>query len=552
MDAPTHQAHYTPHRQEPVYLVWLKRNLRLEDNPCLLLALTKARAAHRQVQLLYVHEPSLEQDPHYSERHFRFIAQSLDAMDADMAQYGIDHRVLRLKGECVPVLELLLNRRPIAGLYSEEEIGILRTWDRDKAVARWCRKRGIAWTETQHAGVERGRGNRMDWRKQWYSWVSQPIRPWHDLAEGALPAGSKGDAAMASAASPTEPGRLVALPLLPTAQAQAWTQNMPRPLWPASPVHAPKVSGLEAGKAEGFGMQHGGSSNAKLALRDFLVDGAPNYMRNIGKPVESRLSCSRLSPYLAWGNLSLRQAWQAAEVLKQSHGPSRSLRAFQSRLRWRDHFMQKFEMESSMEWASVNSGYHGLNKPLNTAWVNAWETGQTGIPMVDASMRCLNATGYLNFRMRAMLVSFLCHHLWQPWQSAALHLARQFLDFEPGIHYPQLIMQAGETGTNTIRMYNPVKQGLDRDPDGRFVRQWVPELQHCPSSCIHTPWTMDLFEQHASGIRLGENYPLPIVDLAQSGKHARSILWAMRKDPLVRRESQRILAKHTVPSHRIP
>ena len=101
-------------------------------------------------------------------------------------------------------------------------------------------------------------------------------------------------------------------------------------------------------------------------------------------------------------------------------------------------------MESEMEFRSINKGYKN-NKTINKKYLNAWKKGNTGFPLVDASMRCVVKTGYLNFRMRALLVSFLTHHLWQNWQDGAVHLAKNFLDFEPGIHYPQFQMQAGET-----------------------------------------------------------------------------------------------------------
>ena len=165
-------------------------------------------------------------------------------------------------------------------------------------------------------------------------------------------------------------------------------------------------------------------------------------------------------------------------------------------------------------------------------------------------MRCLNTTGYLNFRMRAMLVRVATHHLWQPWQAITGHLAQQFLDFEPGIHFPQVQMQAGVTGTNTVRMYNPVKQGQDHDPEGQFIREWVPELRTCPDAYLHEPWTMPPLEQEFSNFRIGIDYPAPLVDLATAARKARETIWGHRSNPLVQSEQDRILAKHIVPGPR--
>lgn len=482
--------------REEINIVWLKRDLRLQDNE----AIYNALQTNKRILIIYVFENSLINDPHYSPRHWNFIKQSIQDLNEDLEAYNT--KILAVTSEVITVFNQLQSYFKIDTVFSHQETGLLITYKRDKDFKRYCRNNNINWIENNNNGVLRGLLNREDWFEKWDEYMNSPeLKYTFDTKN-----------------------------LITVDEIKDLEKSF-------------IVTNLHTENNQHF--QKGGTKMAWRYANGFFKERHKNYMYNISKPALSRESSSRLSPYIAWGNVSIRQIYQKAQDFITDEN-KRHLGAFISRLRWQAHFIQKFEMEHTMEEASVNKGYHKLKKHLSKAYQKAWKEGQTGFPLVDASMRCLVETGYLNFRMRSMLVSFFTHILWQPWQDATYHLSQQFLDFEPGIHFPQLQMQAAETGINNIRIYNPIKNSLEHDADATFIKKWVPELANLPLAFIHEPYLMTPLDEQFNNFKLGENYPYPIVDGKKARKKASDILFAMRTTPEVISENFRILKKHTL------
>lgn len=469
-------------------LVWFKRDLRVTDHP----ALSHA-AAMGPVLPVYIVEPGLWAQPDASGRQYALLAEALDSLRADLAALG-QPLILR-SGDAVEVLARLQAKHGFTRMVSHEETGNAWTFARDRRVAAWARGNGIDWLELPQSGVVRRLKGRDGWARQRDAFVAAPVLP-----APALPPVAEGSGALPGARS----------------------LGLPEDRCP--------------------NRQRGGRPAAMLALEGFLEARGQTYRFAMSSPLTAERACSRLSPHLALGTLSVREVVhataQAREVWRGQRDWSASLRSFEARLAWRDHFMQKLEDQPSIETRALHPA---MDAPRGSdpARLAAWAKGETGLPFVDACMRYLNATGWLNFRMRAMLMAVASYHLWLDWRLTGAHLARQFTDYEAGIHWPQVQMQSGTTGINALRIYNPVKQGYDQDPQGAFVRRWLPELAPVPDAFVHEPWRWPMARQVLAG-----RYPDPIVDPAQAAREAKLALAGARKVEGFRAVSAAVAQKH--------
>ena len=481
--------------QPATALVWFKRDLRLHDHAPLIAAQAGARALG-----LYVIEPEWLNSSECDASHVEFALGCVAELRAALAQRGMP--LLMREGSMVEVLAQLHNEVAFTHLLSHEETGTGWSYSRDKQVASWCMRQRVIWKEFSQNGVIRRLRSRSGWATRWQTRMDSPVYP--------LPAGFVGATHLNQ-------------PELPT----------------LAQLHLP---------AHGKALQASGEKAARQTLRSFLQLRAFDYRKGLSSPLTAQDSCSRLSPHLAFGTVSMRivhQATQAAILRTPDRTLAYALQGFSGRLRWHCHFMQKLEDEPDIEFNNFAHAYDGLREGhFNDGYFAAWCQGRTGYPMVDACMRSLLATGWLNFRMRAMLVSFSSYHLWLHWREPGLFLARQFLDFEPGIHWSQMQMQSGTTGINTLRMYSPTKQAQDHDADGSFIRRWVPELARVPLPYLAEPWKMDISVQRMARCLIGVDYPAPIVDDRMAITAAKERLYGLRKTPVARQEAGKVQERH--------
>ena len=466
---------------------WVKRDLRLADT----IALNAALETGLPVVPLFIFEPSILQAPEYSSMHAHAQANAIQSLRDDLQALGSGCIVLKAEGE--EAFSYLRKKVEIKAVFSQEETGAEFTYIRDRRMAEWFQSQGIVWKEMSQGGTIRRCNNRNKQellRKNYYS--AAPLK---------VP---------------------LSIPFLPKALLELASQ----------PVPSLADLGFEQSRHL---LQRVNEKEAHVVLKGFLASRSKGYRYRISSPTTAFTSGSRLSVHLAWGTISSRTIFDAVsnaqKASKNNEQREKDLRAFRSRLHWRDHFIQRLESASWMEFQPLNPLFADL--PYREDWekyLAAWLAGETGFPMVDASMRCLSFTGFLNFRMRAMVTSFATHALRIDWRKINAPLAAIMYDYEPGIHLSQIQMQAGITGINTLRVYSPAKQLADQDQNLIFVRKWLPEL-----SKISNEDVLKAGNSHIPG------YIEPIVDFAAETKLMKDALYSLKKSAENQVEGAKVL-----------
>ena len=486
-------------RERETVILWFKRDLRTNDH-CPLASLANFQGT---VIPLYIIEPEYWKQKDCSLMQWNFLKDSLRELNNELIEFGLP-LVYRF-GKATQIFEDIAKRCNLKSIIAHEETGNLWTYKRDIEVKKWAENRNVIFKEHPTNGVFRRLNSRNGWKEKRARRMSK------SLCEKPTKIGYR---------SNLEPGEI------PITPVKFKNQNC-------------------------AGNLKGGSVAAHEVLKSFIENRHKSYRKSISSPLTAEVHSSRLSAHLTWGTISSREivhcikavgdlARENAKLVNKG-----DLAAFSSRLAWRCHFIQKLEDQPSIERTCMHGAFEDVRaKDGNKKFLEAWSAGSTGFPLVDACMRFLKQNGWINFRMRAMLSSFASYNLWLDWREFGPHLARSFIDYEPGIHFSQLQMQSGVTGINTWRIYNPVKQSIDNDPEGVFIRRWVPELKNVHLNHIHEPWKMDVDTQKNYKCVIGKDYPDRIIDHQTSGREARLKLGRIAKSDGYAEIKKKVLKKH--------
>ncbi|PQA59401.1 FAD-binding domain-containing protein [Siphonobacter curvatus] len=423
-------------------ILWFQRDLRCSDH----LPLQAALAAGQPIVLVFCYEPLLLKDPHFDKRHGRFIRESLQDLTAAFQRQH--HTLHIIRNDFLAVLQRLHYRYGVETIFSYQETGLPVLQQRNQAIQAYCQSEGVEWV--RFPKVSGANLNQSDGKRRWQQAMRKPMSTL-DLSQ-----------------------------LKTVSLGAGFTE------------HLSAVDDLHPFHIRDFHFQRGGFTQAREWLISFVKIRAVQYVQAEDNPYLSRYNASRLSAYLAWGNLSVREVYQAASEAMGEGFHVDALKLFQQKL-WLHDRLQARLYEPTLPAPQEQENAH----------FDAWKKGCTGLPLVDAAMRCLLETGYLIPRLRELLLSVLRQRLPECEAIGWQWLARQSLDFDP------MLLDAYQKVSGKKKFLNPVKESRSLPDAVHFLRIWLPELTHVPPRFLHEPWRMRLTDQRKYGVDLGRSYPMP-------------------------------------------
>ncbi len=466
--------------------MWFRYDLRIKDNDALFEA-----SKNQNCLLVFILDRGYLKLETTSDFHLNFLKDSLIDLNKNLKK-KFNAKLNFFKGETIEILNFLINKHKITTIYSNKIFKGKYYNKLDNKIYSLLTEKGIDWVEKNQFGIQLDKRIRGKWSTDWYKFVNNPIS--HEI------------------------------------EGKSFIEY--------------DYGGLGL-NFNHINCQKGGESNAFNCLNTFLNKRHKNYSKKMSSPLTAEDSCSRLSPHLSFGTISIKNIIKNIKNKEQKNSDNISIHSFKKRLAWHCHFIQKLYDQPDIESENLHPLYNGLREnSFNFDYYESWKKGKTGFPFLDACMRFLNVKGWLNFRMRAMIVSFASYQLWLDWKKTSKFLAKKFTDYEPGIHYPQIQMQSGTTGINTIRMYSVIKQSYDQDPEGIFIKKWVPELRNLPDNLVHEPWKINFLEEKEYNFKVDKHYLRPIVDNKLRTKMAKDMVWSIRKKPEAKEISQQIVLQH--------